>query len=336
MSDVNFPPVPQLILATFQVMKGDRNPEGEPFEVQFNPTTLEFTVANEFDSNQGSNGTAQYVKKTTRKLAMTLVFDTCDTGEDVLKVTANLSSMLKPEKIDKDKKYAPLVKFCWGGHSLKGVIEQYKETIEFFSPEGIALRSSVAITLSSQEVAFRPNGDAAPSADRQPPEPLVMPTGTAPDDICKVVGDPRAARSVGLANGSESLRFGGNDGLSVGGLPELSGLPGVSQGNFAGMPGPAPFLPVPPAPGMDPFAMGGSTFPGSLDSITAAGSRFEELRTASPFSALPISVEEARAMLLPSPPGTGGDVFGPGGRARMRAAARRAAENMPVPIKFGD
>src|SRR5690349_19584139 len=149
------PDIPSVESATFKVLDGAGAGTGTPFAVQFNPASLEHTLANEFDDRNGSNnGARQFVKKTTAKLTMTLVFDTTQTGTSVRDVSANLAGLLEPAK-DGKKKYAPKVEFGWGTYSFKGVVEQYKETIDFFSASGVPLRSSINLTLASQNVEFQ-------------------------------------------------------------------------------------------------------------------------------------------------------------------------------------
>src|SRR5574340_215495 len=100
---------PSIELATFKVLEGT-GAGGPAFTVQFNPASLEYTLSNEFDSSQGNNSARQFVKKTSGKLTMTLIFDTTDTGGDVRAVTAILAALLQPAKSG-SKKFAPKVEF---------------------------------------------------------------------------------------------------------------------------------------------------------------------------------------------------------------------------------
>lgn len=302
------PDTPSIALATFKVLEGPGG--GGMFTVQFNPASLEYTLANEFDTSAGNNAARQFVKKTSGKLTMTLIFDTTDTGGDVRAVTANIAALLQPAKSGA-KKFAPKVEFAWGSYRFKGVVEQYKETIDFFAASGVPLRASINLTLASQEVEFQSNKSPAPSVDRQPPEPVAVPAGTAPNDIANALGDPRAARAIASANGAASLRFGTEAGLAVGGGVTLSVAAGFSAGGGVG---------------------------GGLDVTATAGAAFAGLCANPPTAS--VSVGDARAVLLPAPSLSGAASFAPGGRARVQTGASLSADvggnAALVRIGFGD
>jgi hypothetical protein len=227
------PDLPATEPATFKVLEGT-GAGAPPFAVQFNPASLEYTISNEFDDRNGNNGARQFVKKSSAKLTMTLVFDTTLTGASVRDVTANIAALLEPARSG-TKKFAPKVEFGWGTYSFKGVVEQFKETIDFFAANGVPLRSSINLTLASQDVEFQSSESPSPAADRSPPaDPVIAPPGTAPADAASAAGDPRAARDIAGANGADSLRFGGSAGLSVGGEITLAAAASFSVGGGIG------------------------------------------------------------------------------------------------------
>ena len=73
---------------------------------------------------------------------------------DVRDVTGKIAQAARARRRTANKKFAPKVEFGWGTYSFKGVVEQYKETIDFFSADGVPLRASVNLTLASQELTF--------------------------------------------------------------------------------------------------------------------------------------------------------------------------------------
>ncbi|MDA8128549.1 MAG: hypothetical protein M0Z73_07630 [Betaproteobacteria bacterium] len=315
---------PSIELATFKVLEGT-GAGGPAFTVQFNPASLEYTLSNEFDSSQGNNSARQFVKKTSGKLTMTLIFDTTDTGGDVRAVTANLAALLQPAKSG-SKKFAPKVEFGWGSFHFKGVVEQYKETIDFFAASGVPLRASINLTLASQEVEFQSNKSPAPTVDRSAPEPVMAPPGAAPNSVASSLGDPRAARAIASANASASLRFGAEAGLAVGGEVTLSAAASFSASAGAGIGGGV----------SGGLSIGGGAGLGvGLDITATAGAAFTGLRVAPPTATL--AVTDARAALLPVPAVAGAASFGPGGRARVQAGASLAADvGAKTNLGFGD
>ncbi len=325
------PDSPTVASATFKVLDG-AGAGGKPFKVQFNPASLEYTISNEFDDRNGNNGARQFVKKSSAKLTMTLVFDTTDVGTSVRDVTANIANLLQPTK-DGAKKAAPKIQFGWGTYSFNGVAEQFKETIDFFSADGVPLRSSIALTLSSQEVEFQSNKSPSPAVDRSAqPDPVSAPAGASPADVSNALGDPRAARAIADANGASSLRFGGNAAFGVGGDVTLSaaaafsvgasanvGLSGgIGIGAGAGI-GIGGGIGVSAGAGIGVGASAGIGLSVGVGVGTSGDTSFAGLRVSPP--SVSVSVGDARAALLPAPRLSSAAAFGPGGRAIVQSGA---------------
>lgn len=360
------PDVPATEPATFKVLEGT-GAGGDPFAVQFNPASLDYTISTEFDDHNGNNGARQFVKKSSAKLTMTLVFDTTQTGASVRDVTANIAALLEPAP-DGTKKFAPKVEFGWGTYSFKGVVEQFKETIDFFSASGVPLRSSINLTLASQNVEFQSNKSPSPTVDRSPrPDPVAAPPGTAPTDAANALGDPRAARDIASANGSASLRFGGSASLSVGGSISLSAAASFSVGASAGLSlgggigagigggigagvsgGAGLSLGGGASAGIGLSAGAGISIGGGASAgisasglaLTAtAGPAFAGLRVSPPSAT--VSIADARATLLPAASVSGAASFNAGGRAQASAGGSLSANvganaDLSARIGFGD
>jgi Contractile injection system tube protein len=207
------------------------------FPVHFNPASLQYSVSNK-EQGQGKKK-KQHVSETSAQLSMELLFDTTDTGRDVRLDTGEIVKLLSPD--DKAKKAPRMVEFSWGTYSFTGVIEQYKETLDFFSADGVPLRASVSVTLTSKELTFADPERAGASVDSElTPQPVVVPPPRAlssgreqtpsPADIANALGSPRAARAIAAANGAASLRFGAEGGLTLGAGAGLSAGAGIGLG----------------------------------------------------------------------------------------------------------
>ena len=309
----SLPDAPTVESATFDVLEGP-GAGGGAIAVQFNPVSLEYTISNEFDDRNGNNGARQFVKKSTAKLSMTLVYDSSDDGSDVRIQTETISRLMEPAK-DGKKKFAPKVAFGWGSYSFKGVIEQYKETIDFFAASGVPLRASIALTLAAQEVEFQSSKNPDASVDGNlRPDPVDLPPGAAPASVANALGDPRAARAIASANGAASLRFGAGASLSVGGAVSI-GAPvafsagaGLSLGGAASIGG--------------GLSLGGGA---GLGIGATAGAAFAGLRVGTAGASAAVDTASARAALLPAAGVSGPVSFGPGGRARASGGASLSA-----------
>jgi contractile injection system tube protein len=184
--------------------------QAKQIEVQFNPATLRLTLQNTLKADNRSRAAAQYVDKSESSLAVELVFDTTVASavaaarSDVRKLTRRIAeAFMKPKDADTQRPKAPqLCQFQWGAFLFTGMLASYGETLDFFAPEGIPLRATLALTFkedrypfelveSVQAPVFAPGGDGV-SADR-----AAQGAGV----------DPRAWRLVADLNGLENPRF---------------------------------------------------------------------------------------------------------------------------------
>jgi len=302
------------------------------FDVHFNPTSLQQTISNTL-KDEGSGGrTKQFVDKTTAKLSMQLVFDTTDTGEDVRVHTDKVAKLLQPVA-EGDKQVPPNVEFSWGLYAFVGMVEQYKENIDYFGASGVPLRSTVDISLASQDVQFDSAKNPPASVDGdQGSEPSVISAGGGPAGLAGQLGDPRAARAIAAANGSASLRFGAEAGLAVGASVELKAEAAFSAGASAGI----------GVGGAAGIGIGGGASAGiglsagasagagvglsASASAGAAAGGFSGLRAGVSTSA---SMPSARSLLSASAGAasvSGGARFGLGGKAQTKGAAGLGAD----------
>ncbi len=222
----------KVALAHFTPLAGDD--KGKSVPVQFNPASLQYTIANTLNQKDPNNkNSVQFVSQATAKLTMDLVFDTTMTGEDVRETTDKMAKLLRPYGKDK---IPPGVKFSWGTYTFTGIVEQYKETLDFFSASGVPLRSGINITLSSNTVVFESAKHKTASVDGQGgSEPVVLPNSAGASSVANALGDPRAARAIASASGSASLRFSGGASLAVAGSVTLSPPAAFSAGGDLGL-----------------------------------------------------------------------------------------------------
>jgi hypothetical protein len=315
------PPIEALATARFKTVKA-----AQPIEVvvHFNPASLQYTVANTLKEEGRGARKKQYVSQTTAKLTMDLVFDTTATGQDVRETTDRMARLLKPHG-PSGKQVPPLVEFGWGVYRFTGMVEQYKETLDFFAAGGVPLRSSVNVTLSSQDVVFESTHNPSASVDRDlAPEPVTLPTSSGPTGgpaaVANALGDPRAARAIAAANGSASLRFsagaelavGGAAGVTLGAAAAFSAGAGVSLSAGAGVSG----------------AIGAS-----------AGAAFAGLRTGVPAGVAMPDPSAALSLGGGTTAGTGAQ-FGLGGQAKASGSASLSADvganaELSARLRFG-
>ncbi|MEM9429975.1 MAG: hypothetical protein AAGA32_10810, partial [Pseudomonadota bacterium] len=284
--------------------------------VQFNPETLKVTQSNTLEtSNSGGTqeAAAQFIDKSESSLTLQLVFDTSvaraasevelqagsgDTGEaaegetrtitapshealsDVRLLTRRVADAFMQPRAEGDRMKAPQkCRFQWGTFAFVGMMSSYDETLDFFAPEGVPLRATLALTLKEDRYQF----ETLPGGGQSPDTPDFAPGG---DDVpiaeaAQAAGeDPRSWRSNALFNGIETPRISGSAGLSLPGVDisvsasaGISGAIGASAGGFsAGFSGslgtglPGAFNASAGLPGLSAGASGG------LPGLTASAS----------------------------------------------------------------
>ncbi|PTL85214.1 hypothetical protein [Vitiosangium sp. GDMCC 1.1324] len=178
----------------------------------FNPATLSLTLSTRLGESKGKGkkkGGSQVVNEGSAKLSVDLVFDTTDTLENVCDKTVEIARLLG----EKDQP-PPQVTFDWGAFSFTGIVDSYKETLEFFSVDGVPLRSTVSLGMTKDEDIFsrgEANQKAAGWSDtgdtRGPAEVSAPPPGGSTTTTATQGGAPEAGRAIAAQNGEESMRF---------------------------------------------------------------------------------------------------------------------------------
>ncbi len=212
--------------------------ESRRVEVHFNPESLQITLTNRVQQGRGAQA-AQHVTDATAQLTMDLIFDTTLVGTDVREDTQRIGRMMDPvlnrgarRARDRNRKIPAVVVFEWGTIKFTGYISGYKETLDFFSPEGIPLRSSVNLTIHQQERAFEEGEVSSEARDalRERTQATLMnidPEESLTQGAARA-GDPRAARDLAQANNLDSLRHPAVGTIAVTGGLRLQGSVSVS------------------------------------------------------------------------------------------------------------
>ncbi|MDJ0621404.1 MAG: hypothetical protein QNJ17_00480 [Desulfocapsaceae bacterium] len=216
-------------------------------DVQFNPVTLKVTLSNTLKENErgGSSRAAQFVDKSSSSLAVELLFDTTyinadegesqddiEQGSDVRDQTKKIAErFVKPVEAGEEMEAPKRCLFQWGSFEFVGMVENYEETLDYFSKEGRPLRAKVVLKLKEDRYQFRQRSDGV--ADAQQDTPTLSPTGNNDDGNSQhtnpVPGGSKGAgnwRDTALYNGIENPR-----------LPDASvlAIPKVSAGASLGL-----------------------------------------------------------------------------------------------------
>jgi hypothetical protein len=208
----------------------DDLPGGKTVTVQFNPESLKLSFANQIQNNSSSNtggspagggssdqagGTQgrQFIGAGTTKLSVQLWFDAGQAGvDDVRRLSQDVIYFIKGKKAQSDpsKFLPPGVRFSWGSFNFKGLIDSIEETIDYFSPEGKPLRSTLAMAMSQQTILISDFGGSPGALPGLPGAPGTVPmtpaaVGSTLQGLAAGVG--AAWQSVAAANGVENPRL---------------------------------------------------------------------------------------------------------------------------------
>jgi hypothetical protein len=230
--------------AFFKVLSG-RN-QNQEVPVHFNPVSLQYAVNNTLEEQGSGNRKKQHVTQSSGKLTMDLIFDTTHDGSDVRRITDKIAQFMQPDS----QNAPPVVEFEWGSYSFKGMVESFKETIDFFAPTGVPLRASVNLTLAQQDTVFEPNNysqfdqnNSLTPDSVDVPAPF-EPANYAQKDVTQLAtqsGNPQAGRALAALNSLESMRFPSGaitvpEGIDLRGPVAFSaGISGGSSGGGLGL-----------------------------------------------------------------------------------------------------
>lgn len=225
---------------------------GQTLEVQFNPVSLQLEITNSIRQQGEAGSTHQVSTESSAKLGLDLLFDTSSGGEDVRTRTRPLRAAVRAPQGAEGAQgggaaagggdtgavfVPPLVTFQWGTFTFSGIAESYRETLDFFSADGVPLRAQVAMSLKEQPGEFtalerdNPRGAASPSAFEVP----ASLGGGGAAGLAQLGGDLRAARAIAGLNGEASLRFSAGASLSLDAGANLREAVSFSGGASAGL-----------------------------------------------------------------------------------------------------
>ena len=200
--------------------------KGKPIPVHFNPVSMQYGISNTLVKKGKGDKTKQVVSSSTATLTLELSFDSTDTGRDVREATGPIARLMRAEKDNTP----PVVLFSWGSFQFQGMLTSYKETLDFFSPEGVPLRAGVSLGMDAQDQIFDEAGASPDSGGVG----AVLAVGGNLTLLAGQIGDPRAARGIALANGSASLRLDAGAALEIGAQVSISAAAGFATGASVG------------------------------------------------------------------------------------------------------
>ncbi|NTX06652.1 hypothetical protein HUA74_42070 [Myxococcus sp. CA051A] len=227
--------------------KATFTPKGQsPIEVHFNPASLQLTLSTKLNEKKSKKqGGRQVVNEGTAKLAVELVFDTTDTLDNVCDTTVKVARLLGEKG-----KPPPFVAFEWGAFKFEGIVDSYKETLDFFSSDGVPLRSSVSLGMTQDEDIFARGAPGQQAAGWSPAEAGAdsqsqvarPPGGGSTTTTATQAGAPSAGRAIAAMNGELSMRFPSAPVLTVDVSATLSPPAAFASVGIGGSPGGLPSL----------------------------------------------------------------------------------------------
>lgn len=226
--------VTKVVKATLRAL-----PNGDPVPVHFNPASLVYTHENSSEKQGRDPKRRQHVGDFTAKLTMDLQFDTTDSGKDVRQFTSSVELFMvssakaskQPAKKGANAPAPPVLSFDWGVYHFQGFMESFKETIDFFSADGVPLRALVSIGLARQDNVIDPGSEDVKS---DPISLVATSDGDSATEAGARGGDQNAGRALASANGLENPRFTNGATLQVAAGIQLNAAVGFVASASAG------------------------------------------------------------------------------------------------------
>lgn len=217
---------------------------GTAQNVQFNPASLRVTTTNQLDDDHPN----QVSKPTGFKLDVELLFDSTHDGSDIFQktrairdaATATAQGATAPaggaggssasSRSGTAASGLSLVTFSWGTTHYRGYIESLNETLDYWSSDGVPLRSTLQISIKGTTENFLTGtyGTVARYTENPAPRALEIVATDAASDQARFTrtaaagGDGSTGRGLAGLNGVENMRGG------------TSAFAGASAGAFAG------------------------------------------------------------------------------------------------------
>lgn len=124
--------------------------------VHFNPQSLQITYqaqgpdgSQQLDASGKKQGARDQQTGSIASISMDLLFDTTERGTNVQNDTILIAGMIRPAILHgRSAPPPPLVRFSWGSFVFDGNVVSVGETIDFFSEQGVPLRSTVKLSMS--------------------------------------------------------------------------------------------------------------------------------------------------------------------------------------------
>ena len=163
---------------------GEELDDSNTITLDFNPETLtlKVQVGEEADRGRAGRQQSQHVAKSTATLSFDAIFDTTrpnpargGSGDepaspeklDVRVKTSAIAGLLQAEG-EGENSSPRRVRFHWGNVIFDGLIKSYSETLDYFSPEGVPLRSKVSLSLTEQDFRYNVDADQVQRAPATP------------------------------------------------------------------------------------------------------------------------------------------------------------------------
>jgi nucleoid-associated protein YgaU len=147
-----------LVKAYLEVLDSKFNPlpgKGNRVDAHFNPQSLQVTYraygqdsSKQREKQAMKQGPQDQQTGSISEVSMDLLFDTTERGTDVRNITVNLAAMIRPDIKNQPAPGVPIVRFRWGTFIFVGKVLSLSETIDFFSEQGVPLRSTVKLSMS--------------------------------------------------------------------------------------------------------------------------------------------------------------------------------------------
>src|SRR5262249_12319981 len=155
--------------------------------------------------------------------------------EDVRFYSAKVGYFMKPtgQPDQKNKRVPPGVSFEWGTFKFPGVVDSLQETLDYFSEDGVPLRTTIQLGISRLDILFPDVANPADAPAAGQPGQTPLKPARAGQSVAQMAGENGNSgdwKSIAAANNvDDPLR------PPTGGMLDLNAGAGVQAGAGAGI-----------------------------------------------------------------------------------------------------
>lgn len=184
--------------------------DGDPFEVQYNPSEYGRKYEIEWESNEAdgnTDGNQRFKRIKPSDLSLNITLDGTGVSGETLNVEDKVNELLDVAYNYQGEEHQPrILKVTWGTLDYTGVLEMLNVSYPLFSADGNPLRAKLVLTLKSHKPPEQQVAENSPASPDLTHLRVVADGESLPLMTYEIYGDSRYYLQVAAFNGLTNFR----------------------------------------------------------------------------------------------------------------------------------